>query len=98
MKLVEKLPDIASLSSQSRSRALNYCGIQAQSSRDIDARRRSRHTHFQLISRLQGRLVKAHRRVDYSRRVCAINLERSVVRGNDRHAANAAKVSGNRDG
>ena len=98
MKLVEKLPDVASLRSQPRPRALDDGGIQSQPLSNVDARRRAGHADFQFIGRLQCRLIEADRRVHHAGRVCGVNFERRVVSGDDGDAADAAEVSGNGHG
>ena len=75
MQLVEKLPYIARLSSQSRASAFDDGRIQAQTACNVNAGRRSGHSHFQLVGRLQCGLVKAHRGIQHTRRVRGVDLE-----------------------
>src|SRR5208282_546408 len=92
MKLVEKLSNITSLSSQERTSCFNDYGIQSQALRDVDSGGGSGHSYFQFVGGLQSGFVKADRGVDHAGGVCPVDFQRSVVGGDYRHAADACKV------
>ena len=59
MELVEKLSDITGLRAETRAGALDDGGIEPEALGDVDARRRTGHSDFQLVRRLQRGLVKS---------------------------------------
>src|SRR6267378_5456302 len=94
MQAVEETRDILSLRAQTRARGSNDCRIQSKPLRDVDSSGCSGNADLQFVSRLQRGFIKADRSVDHSRRIRAIDFERSVVRGDHDHASDIAKVLG----
>ena len=95
MQPVEKLPHIPRLRPQPRPRRLNDFRIQPQPLRNIDPRRRPRHSDLQLIRRLQSRFIKPNRAIHHSRRSRRENFQRRVMCGNNRDASYAQKMISN---
>ena len=73
-------------------------GIQAEALRDVDARGSARDADFQLIGRLERGFVETDGGVEDSGGVGGVDLERSVMRGNDSEAADGAEMAGDSDG
>src|SRR6266446_2287374 len=97
MKAVEEARDILSLRAQTRASGSDDCRIQSEPLRDVDSSGCSRNADLQLIRRLQRGLVEADRSVDHSRRIRAIDFERSVVGRDHDHASDFAEVFGDCD-
>ena len=72
-------------------------GIQPQALRDVDSGGSPGHADLQFVSRLQRGFVEADGGVDHAGSVRAVNFQRSVMRGDHGHAANAAEVDGDGD-
>ena len=74
MQLVEKACDVLRLSREALARSSDDLRIKPEALGDIDSRRRSRHSHLELVCRLERLLVKPDRGVYYARRVGGVNL------------------------
>ena len=98
MELVDKLGDVAGLRGQLRSSAVDDFGIESEALRDVDAGGRARDADFQIIGGLQSFLVESDGRVENAGRVGGVDLERSVVGGDDADASDVIEVSGDGDG
>ncbi len=94
---IQKICDVQRLCPEASPRGGNNLRVQSQPQRDVDARGRSRHAHAQLIGRLQRGFIEASRRIQYARSIGSVNLQRGVMRGNNRHRTYAREVSGDRD-
>ena len=69
----------------------------AQARGDIEAGRFAGQPQLQLVGRLEGLLVEAHRAVDHAFGGRAVDLERHQVRGDQREGAGRAEVLHERD-
>ena len=98
MKLVEELSDVAGLGTETGARACNDGWIQAEALRDVDAGGGSGNADLQFVGGLERGFVEADRGIEHAWGIRGIDLERSVVRGDDGHAADAAEMSGDGDG
>ena len=94
VQAVEEARHILSLRAEARARGSDDGGIQSEPLRDVDSGGGSGDSDLQFVSWLQRGLVEADRGVDHSRRIRAINFERSVVRRDRDHASGFAKMLG----
>src|SRR5713226_10166361 len=97
MQAIEEARYILSLRAQTRARRSDDCRIQSKPLRNVDSSGCSGNADLQFKRRLQRGLVEADRGVDHSRRIRAIDFERSVVRGDYDHASDIAKVLSDRN-
>ena len=98
MQPVEEFADVAGLRAEARAGGFDDCGIQSEPLRDVDAGGGAGHADFQFVGGLQRGLVEADGRIEHAGCIRAVDLQRSVMGGDDGHAADAAEMAGDGDG
>src|SRR5579864_4884841 len=92
VQTVKKFAYVLRLRGQAFTRGISNLAIEAETLRNIDARRSSGHADAQLIGGLKSVFIEAHGGVEHARGVGGIYLERRVVRGDDAERAAAAEM------
>ena len=98
MELIEELSDVAGLGTETGAGACDDGGIQAEALRDVDAGGGAGNADFQFVGGLERGLVEADGGVQHAWGIRGVDLERSVMRGDDGQAADAAEMSSDGDG
>src|SRR5437773_10505439 len=98
MQAIEEAGDVLRLRAKPGASLGDDALIQAQGLGDVDASGGSWNSGAQLICRLQGALIEADGGVKDAGGVGGVNLERSVMSGDNADASGAQKMLGNGDG
>src|SRR6516164_8849775 len=97
VQTVEKARDVLGLRGQLLARFGNDLRVQPKLLGDVDAGRRSRNAHAQLVRRSQCAFLETNRRIEYALGVRCVNLKSRVMRRHDAHTSGTAKEVGYRD-
>src|SRR5664280_3317631 len=98
MQAVKKARDVLGLRAHPLPRLGDDLRIQPELLRDVNAGRGAWYSDAQLERGSECVLVEADGRVEHARRVCRVDLESSVMRGDDADACGAPEVVGSGDG
>src|SRR5438874_2619765 len=98
MQAIEEAGDVLRLRAKPRASLDDDAFIQAQALGDVDASGGSWNAGAQFVRRLQGALIEADGGVKHTGGVGGVNLERSVMSGDDADASGAQEVLGDSNG
>jgi hypothetical protein len=98
VQLVEEAGDVHLLRAQALAGGGDDGGVQAQPLGGLDAGRRAGHAEAELVVGRERDLVHAGGGVEHAGRVGGVDLERGVVRGDERPRARREEVAGNGHG
>ena len=98
MQLVEEAGDVHLLRTEALAGGGDDAGVQAQPLGGLDAGRRAGNAEAQLVVGRERHFIHAGRGVEHAGRVGGVDLERGVVRGDQRPRARRQKVAGNGHG